>query len=249
MDARVVDEPVRSSPALLGNLRDCSAHDRVGSVTSHAPVDESRRDSTRSAPRPRGRLAERDRQATVLTVLRPEPSAMAAPMPRLAPVTTMHVIRCHESLILELGRLRFSTNACMPSSASRGAVGQRGRSASMRRPSCSARPAPAARLRARTAAPAGRGRRTRGELAWPPRARAARQAIDQADGKRLVGSDRAAGHDHLERPRLTDQPRQALRAAVAGIRPSLTSGRPNLAFGGARRNVQASASSQPPPNA
>ena len=76
------------------------------------------------------------------------------------------------------------------------------------------------------------------------------EPVDQADALRLLGLDGAAGHDHLQRARLADHARQALRAAIARDQPELDLRQAHLGVAGRQsRNVQASASSSPPPKA
>ena len=54
------------------------------------------------------------------------------------------------------------------------------------------------------------------------------QPVHEPDAERFVGVHRAAGQDHLQRARLADRARQALRAAVAGDQPELDLGQSHL---------------------
>ena len=145
--------------------------------------------------------------------------------------------------------LRFSTNAVRPSLASSERNSRSTSSASRASPSssgsCAALVHAALDRRDRELRP---GRQPLGVLARPV---LVDERADEAPRQRLVGPERAAGEQQVHRARGAEQPREPLRAAVAGQQPERDLRRAELVRppGAASRTSHASAISSPPPSA
>jgi hypothetical protein len=245
VDSGVVHQP-HHAPAFLGQVTK-SSHQRAGLGYVTLQADPARGGFVRRASDGGKRTGARD--AGHVPPCCASASAMAAPMPRLAPgdddALTLFMVIIAELRLALLGKGLHALFGVA------GAVGQR-RQVGFDAQSLVQRHvhSPLHRLAAELQCAQAVALKTRGRRPWPkPGPAPARSGSRGRSPERFLGIHGAARHDHFQRATLPHQARQALRATVTGNQAQLHFRQAELGIRKRQAQVQASASSQPPPKA